>query len=371
MWFCMKASTAASASTRAGSKSNCPSWLDGPLRAGEARAVVDGVADDFVVDPVAHGGPARAGRMGSFESRHGCSRKRRRVCRAVSVLHCQPSQAARQRRADLAVVQWIERPPPKRQIQVRFLSAGPEHIAAMSRVEVVTENSLRVTPERILSLCGGRPRLFSIDGGHTAEATRNDLLLADRTACEGGLVILDDYFNSSWPAVSEGTCTFMREDRERLVPVAITSNKFIFTVGQEQAAAYRQRWLQNGTGPDMMTTSSPVTKVFGSEVISFEARPNLRDTAVHTQVLGGHSKYARWVRTEEIEAGGGRAGIRRLLGTSVIRDPGFRDDALFSDLLMCLPSIWLITAKRSASTFTRAWRNDRAAAAVTSEPLSD
>ena len=25
----------------------------------------------------------------------------------------------------LAVVQWIERPPPKRQIQVRFLSAGP------------------------------------------------------------------------------------------------------------------------------------------------------------------------------------------------------------------------------------------------------
>ncbi len=25
-----------------------------------------------------------------------------------------------------AVVQWTERPPPKRQIQVRFLSVGPE-----------------------------------------------------------------------------------------------------------------------------------------------------------------------------------------------------------------------------------------------------
>ena len=158
------------------------------------------------------------------------------------------------------------------------------HGCDMSRVEVVSENSLRVTPERIVSLCGGRPRLFSIDGGHTAEATRNDLLLADRTTCEGGLVILDDYFNSSWPGVSEGTCTFMREDRERLVPVAITSNKFIFTVGEEQAAAYRQRWLQKGSGPDVMSGSSPVSKVFGSEVICFEPRPNLRDTAVQSKL---------------------------------------------------------------------------------------
>gem|GEM_PF-3940268 len=31
----------------------------------------------------------------------------------------------RQYRMTLAVVQWIERLPPKRQIQVRFLSAGP------------------------------------------------------------------------------------------------------------------------------------------------------------------------------------------------------------------------------------------------------
>ena len=34
--------------------------------------------------------------------------------------------AVRLKCAALAVVQWIERPPPKRQIQVRFLSAGPK-----------------------------------------------------------------------------------------------------------------------------------------------------------------------------------------------------------------------------------------------------
>ena len=50
-------------------------------------------------------------------------------------------------------------------------------------------NSLRLTPERIAAGCAGRPRLFSIDGGRTAEATCNDLALADRSICDGGLVI--------------------------------------------------------------------------------------------------------------------------------------------------------------------------------------
>ena len=158
------------------------------------------------------------------------------------------------------------------------------HGCDLSRVELVAENSLRLTPERIGSLCGGQPRLFSIDGGHTAEATRNDLLLADRTVCEGGLVVLDDYFNSSWPGVSEGACTFMREDRTRLVPVLITSNKFIFAAGQEQAAVYRQRWLENGIDPHGSSAGSQLSRVFGAEVICFEAPRRLRDVATRTQL---------------------------------------------------------------------------------------
>jgi hypothetical protein len=42
--------------------------------------------------------------------------------RRPEVLNCEPPRAPAR---PLAVVQWIERPPPKRQIQVRFLSAGP------------------------------------------------------------------------------------------------------------------------------------------------------------------------------------------------------------------------------------------------------
>ncbi|HEV7578708.1 MAG TPA: class I SAM-dependent methyltransferase [Caldimonas sp.] len=176
------------------------------------------------------------------------------------------------------------------------------HGCDLSRVELVAENSLRLTPERIISLCGGQPRLFSIDGGHTAEATRNDLTLADRTACEGALVILDDYFNSSWPGVSEGTCIFMREDRQRLVPVAITSNKFIFTVGKEQAAAYRQRSLENRLSSHRFSTDSQVTKVFGADVIVFEARPRLRDIAPQTEL---------WLRIRDTPFGVALRGLKR------------------------------------------------------------
>jgi hypothetical protein len=158
------------------------------------------------------------------------------------------------------------------------------HGCDLSRVELVTENSLRLTPERILSLCGAPPRLFSIDGGHTAEATRNDLALADRTVCEGGLVFLDDYFNASWPGVSEGTCTFVREDRERLMPVAITSNKFVFAAGREQAAAYRHRLLESVLVSHAASTGAQVSTAFGAEVVCFEARPRLRQLATQTRL---------------------------------------------------------------------------------------
>lgn len=133
----------------------------------------------------------------------------------------------------------------------------------LNLVEILAENSLRVSASQIVELCHGRPRLFSVDGGHTAEITRNDLRLAQEAVCEGGVVILDDYFNSSWPAVSEGTVQFMRDDSPQLVPVIITSNKFIFAKGGEAAAEYREQLLSKRRG-------AKLSKVFGFEVVCYE-----------------------------------------------------------------------------------------------------
>lgn len=142
------------------------------------------------------------------------------------------------------------------------------HGCDLGRVVLRAENSLRVAPGDILELAGGQPRLFSIDGGHTAEATANDLLLAHDTVCHGGVVILDDYFNPSWPGVSEGVCGFMRDKNAALVPVAITANKFLFAKGEAAAERYRTHLMQTRFG-------AKTSLVFGHDVVCFE-RPMMR-----------------------------------------------------------------------------------------------
>ena len=171
------------------------------------------------------------------------------------------------------------------------------HGCDLERIDLIAENSLRVTPARIAALCGGRPRLFSIDGGHTAQVTRNDLRLANASVCEGGVVILDDFFNSSWPAVSEGACAFMHEDGGQLLPVGITSNKFFFARGEDAAAAYRRHLLAGNPGATM-------SRVFEQDVVCFEPaqRPTLRHIV---------TSHPRWLKIRQTPVGQALRGLKR------------------------------------------------------------
>lgn len=115
------------------------------------------------------------------------------------------------------------------------------HGVARDDVVVVEVNSLALSPPRIRTDAGGPIRLFSIDGGHTAAATRNDLALAAAVIAPGGLVILDDFFNEAWPGVAEGACAFMAgATGPALAPVAIAGNKFVFTSGADSARRYQE-----------------------------------------------------------------------------------------------------------------------------------
>lgn len=163
------------------------------------------------------------------------------------------------------------------------------HGCDLDRIELLAENSLRLTAARIVGLCGGMPRLFSIDGGHTAEATHNDMALANEAVCDGGLVILDDYFNASWPAVSEGACAFMRQADARLLPVAITANKFIFTKGEQTAEIYRDSFLKASPG-------SKTSMVFGRKVACF-APP------AHTTLRQRVTASPAWLKIRQTPAG--------------------------------------------------------------------
>lgn len=107
-------------------------------------------------------------------------------------------------------------------------------------VILVAQNSLDLQPAEVLNLAQGRVRLFSVDGGHTAEVTMNDLWIADRVLTDDGILILDDAFNTMWPGVGEGMHNYLRHSQCSLLPFGIVANKTFFTKSEAAAARYRE-----------------------------------------------------------------------------------------------------------------------------------
>ena len=132
----------------------------------------------------------------------------------------------------------------------------------LNRIKVITENSMNLTAEIIEQECEGKPRIFSIDGGHTAEITYHDLSQASKALKKGGLVIIDDFFNEAWPGVSQGVCQYLIEGEYPLFPVVVAGNKYIFTNDETAAKTYIQRL--NIQRPGYVTKMS---ESFGKEVL--------------------------------------------------------------------------------------------------------
>lgn len=79
------------------------------------------------------------------------------------------------------------------------------------------------------ALEGSDARLFSVDGGHTAEHAMNDLRIASELVCNGAVVFLDDFFNEFWPGVNEGFYRYMSVANTNLCPFAFCANKLFLT----------------------------------------------------------------------------------------------------------------------------------------------
>lgn len=170
----------------------------------------------------------------------------------------------------------------------------------LERIEVFSENSMNLTENRLIEACEGKIRLFSIDGGHTAEITYNDLSLASQTLSDDGLIILDDFFHEAWPGVAEGTCRYIQERGNRLIPVVIAGNKFIFTNNERAAKIYMNALdkPQKGYYPKR-------SRVFGKEVLILRPITTIRDVI-------GFSKVWKNIRDKPLGLFL-RGGVRRLI----------------------------------------------------------
>ncbi|PPR58926.1 MAG: hypothetical protein CFH10_01949 [Alphaproteobacteria bacterium MarineAlpha4_Bin2] len=99
---------------------------------------------------------------------------------------------------------------------------------------IVRRNSLELTPKELLEWGGGPYRLFSVDGGHSVEVALNDLELAHEVLVDGGVVMVDDYFDPKFPGVSEAVnrLYLMPSEPPKTEPFLITGNKlFLSTRG--------------------------------------------------------------------------------------------------------------------------------------------
>lgn len=123
----------------------------------------------------------------------------------------------------------------------RFLHNVRARAGSTDGLIVIGKDSLKITPAEILEQAG-RCRLFSIDGGHTEECTRNDLAIAEACLCERGVIVLDDYFNHLWPDVSVGAAAHFASGVARTKPFAITPNKVFFA--EEQHHSFYKKLLQ-------------------------------------------------------------------------------------------------------------------------------
>jgi hypothetical protein len=173
----------------------------------------------------------------------------------------------------------------------------------------------------------GGLRFLSIDGGHTAALTLNDLRIADACLGDAGACCLDDVFNPRWTGVVSGLFAFLAT-APRLVPYAFLPNKLFLCrpgqvgqyrahlrdvlahalerTGQEFGAAeidvYRERWPQ--LSASLRAFAGPAAPV---PVAPPEPDPLARAAAAERAVAAIRASTS-WRLTEPIRLAG------RLLG---------------------------------------------------------
>jgi hypothetical protein len=176
----------------------------------------------------------------------------------------------------------------------RFL-ANVERHARIENVELLRGSSLDVRAQEIVGRAG-LCRLFSIDGGHTAECALNDLELADACLQEAGVAILDDYFNPRWPDVSTGAAAYFANGG-RLRPFAISPNKLY--LADPNIHGLYQRELRRSEHDFLEAEASmfgvPVL-IFGVEPETWSARRRLRrwikGTALGSRLVEARRRFA-------------------------------------------------------------------------------
>lgn len=162
-----------------------------------------------------------------------------------------------------------------------------ENIAGtMEFVEIFRSSSTDLKWDNIEERIEQKVRLLSIDGGHTADITYNDIDLANRALIDQGVLIIDDYFNPDWPGVSEGAMRFFLRNSGALAPVAIGENK-IFYSRPAFAARYGDYLIRHTHSRDLRK----IAKFLDREVPVFRDPRRLYDRIKQSKLVRTHRNH--------------------------------------------------------------------------------
>lgn len=139
------------------------------------------------------------------------------------------------------------------------------HWTGDADITTIQSSSLDVKPADIIEAVG-QCRLVSIDGGHTEEIAYNDLQLIETVLTERGVVILDDFFNQSWPGVAAGAAKYLLNPLTKNRPFSISPNK-VYLAAPAYHEFYRSSFL-----PTQQKHFEKTVRMFGNDVDVFGCR---------------------------------------------------------------------------------------------------
>jgi hypothetical protein len=134
-----------------------------------------------------------------------------------------------------AVDPYIELPDLKEKVKSDF----KVKYGLKNQARFLYESSLDLSPEVLQREGSPGIRFFSIDGNHTEEYVLNDLIIAQRTLVNGGIIAIDDYFDKYSPGVSVGMARFFIENHNDRLAILIAGGNKVFLTTKGDYSRYR------------------------------------------------------------------------------------------------------------------------------------
>ena len=137
-----------------------------------------------------------------------------------------------------------------------------------SKIRLTEIDSRTLEVEVLRSMHPNGIRIFHVDGYHTYENARNDLLLAFASANPAGVIALDDFFSDTVPAVTHAYFELAQQGATNgFLPFAIGGGK-LFLCTENQISIYRDSLMEQM--PISPRNGRDVDVLFGNQLAIYE-----------------------------------------------------------------------------------------------------